>query len=225
VPTHLPAAPDADQEPEYRCSCCSRLLFADELERFACRICEQRARDHLTALPGLYDQLADLLAPGSKNGGDGRVSIGRSAPIPVSLHVLDMRGPGGIVAELVAIEEAWRASLRWTATPFRGNYEQTLLGTTKFLAANVTWACSDYAEVAFDLDVIRQLRSKAESAVTGNRRRRVMVTCLARYDDGTQCGADLRIDISATVTRCRECGAEWGREDWVRLHDGLQSAA
>jgi DNA-directed RNA polymerase subunit RPC12/RpoP len=225
VPVFPAPLHDPDQEPEYRCTNCSRLLFADELERFACRICEQRARDHLTALPGLYDQLADLLAPGSKSADSGRVSVGRAAPLPVSLHVLDMRGPGGIVAELVAIEEAWRASLRWTATPFRGSYEQTIRGTTLFLANNATWACSSYSEVAFDLDVIRQLRTKAESAVTGERRRRVAVTCLAEYDDGTQCGAELRIDVSASVTRCRECGAEWGREDWVRLHDGMQAAA
>lgn len=224
MPT-IPLPTHTDDQPEYRCTHCSRLLYADELNRFACRLCEGRARDNLAALPGLYDQLAGVLAPGSRGTDGGRVSIGRSAPIPVSLHVLDMRGPGGIVSQLLAIEEAWRASLRWTATPFRGSYEQAIRGVTLFLSNNAGWACSAYPEVSFDLDVIGQLKAKAETAVTGHRRRRVAATCLAEYDDGTQCGAELRIDISASATRCRECGAEWGREDWVRLHDGIQAAA
>lgn len=214
-----------DQDAEYRCSHCSRLLYADELSRFACRLCEDRARTQLTALPDLYDQLATALTPGSAHSDSGKVKASKSAPLPVSLHVLSMRGPGGVVSELIAIEDAWRAALRWTSTPFRGSYEQAIRGTVGFLANNVGWACDAYQEVSFDLDVIRKVHSQSQTVVTGERRRRIGVTCLAEYDDGRQCGAELRIDIGVPVTRCRECGAEWGREHWVRLHDGLQAAA
>lgn len=221
----MPTQYDADQEPAYRCAHCQRLLYADELARVACRLCEDRARTQLTALPGLYDQLGDALAPGSSASDGGRVEASKSAPLPVNVHVLDLRGPGGVVANLLAIEDSWRQALRWTATPFRGNYEQTIRGTVRFLSINVTWACSSYEEVSFDLDVIRKLHSQSQAATTGERRRRVAVTCLAEYDDSTVCGAELHIDTSAASTRCRTCGASWGREDWVRLHEGVQAAA
>lgn len=67
------------------CLICHRDLFADELGRFACRICVDLVDQHLRALAGptgLYARLSAQLAPGAGNGGPA-VSGSRTAPLPL----------------------------------------------------------------------------------------------------------------------------------------------
>lgn len=231
MPTHT----DAEQA-EYRCTHCQRLLFADELNRFACWPCENRATQKITELPTLYKQLGGVLAPGARRSDSGRVSASREAPIPVNLHVLDLVGPGGIATKLQAIEDSWRSArgrsigprndgVRWFATGRAKSPSFAVAEHALFIGYNLRWACESYEEVAADLTVIRELHAMAQTAITGHRRRRVMVSCLAQFDDGTTCGADLGIDITAAYTTCNECGARWGRDDWLRLHEFTQASA
>lgn len=213
-----------EQEPEYRCTHCTRLLYRDELSRIVCFVCEDRAAKHLTALPELYGQLASLLAPGATPSG-ARVSASKTAPLPVSLHVLDLRGPGGIVTKLQAIEDSWRTELRWTVATFRGSAEQTLAKVIPFLVNNLPWACDKYESVSEDLDIISQLHSQAKSSISGERKTLVPVSCRYLYDDGTECGTPMRIDISKTVAQCPTCRTRWGREEWVALYQATRSVA
>jgi hypothetical protein len=219
---------DADQQPEYRCASCQRLLFHSELSRYACFLCEDRAQKQITALPSLYRNLSGALAPGARGANNSPVTSSREAPLPVNLHVLDMLGPGGIVAELQAIEDSWRTArgrtagphsdgVRWFATSRIKSPGCAIDDHAVFIAYNLQWACESYEEVPFDLDVIWKLHAKAQTAITGERRRRITVVCLSEYDDGRQCGAELSIDVSAASTTCRGCGAKWGRDDWLRL--------
>lgn len=226
-----------EQEPAYRCTSCSQLLFADELNRFACWPCESRANQKITALPTLYKQLSYALAPRASRSNTGRISsTSHEAPLPVNLHVLDLLGPGGIASKLAAIEDSWRTArgrtvgprtdgIRWFATNRAKSPSFALVDHTTFIAYNLRWACEAYEEVAYDLGVIHEVYAKAETALTGHRRRRMTVSCVAEYDDGTTCGAELGIDVSAAYTICAECGARWGRDDWLRLHEATQVSA
>jgi DNA-directed RNA polymerase subunit RPC12/RpoP len=228
--------PLADQEAEYRCTNCHRLLYHDELQHYACRPCEARGRNQITELAGLYRSLSTALAPGNNANTSGRVRTSRAAPLPVSLHILDMVGPGGIVAELQAIEDNWRSArgrvqgprndgVNWFASWRTKSPGHAIADHTTYITYNMRWACESYEEVAYDLGVIRKLHARAETAVAGPSRRCIVVACLAEYDDGTKCGAELPIDISAAATTCRTCGARWMRDDWVRLHEATLAAS
>ncbi|MGW7001402.1 hypothetical protein ACWGCW_00895 [Streptomyces sp. NPDC054933] len=212
------AYPD-DQEPAYRCTHCPRLLHHDELSRYACRICEDRATEQVQALGSLYGQLERVLQPGKGAGHGGRVSVGRTAPLPVALQPLNLRGPGGIVTELQFIEDSWRRTLGWTVAPFRGNHEQTLADVVPFLVNNLPWACSAYEEVAFDLQVITHLHAQADGAVTGERDVRVPIGCcpVVHEETGIACGERLKVSPWALTIRCGGCGTQWQRDEWLRL--------
>ena len=213
------AYPD-DQAPAYRCTHCPRLLHADELHRQVCKVCEDRAGTQLRDLATLYGQLADVLQPGATPSGGGRVTTSKSAPLPVALQPLSLRGPGGIVTVLVGIEIRWLEANRFTTPGFRGNYEQELPKCVKVLVNQLPWASDEYALVADDLRLISTLHGQATSAVTGERDVRVPLgTCPTVIDDATGevCGTKLRTSPWATSIRCGLCNTQWARDDWLRL--------
>lgn len=100
------------------CVACGRDLWEIELDRRACRPCEERTAKRITELPGLYRQLdttAALMKGGRRQtaGSSGT----RTAPIPARVDVLAMIGPGGIAARLQSIEDSWRQALGWPTPP------------------------------------------------------------------------------------------------------------
>jgi hypothetical protein len=208
-----------EQAPAYRCAHCPRLLHADELSRLACRICEDRATEQVQAFPGLYQQLERALAPGATASAGGRVTASRSAPLPVALQPLSLRGPGGIVSMLLGIEQRWRIQLDWTLLPQRGGYEKSLAGTVTVIANNLPWACSDYPDVAADLKLISSLHQQADSAVNGTRDQRVPIGCCPAVSEetGVACGERMKVSPWASAIRCGGCGTQWGRDEWLRL--------
>jgi Zn finger protein HypA/HybF involved in hydrogenase expression len=217
-----------DQEPEYRCPACTRLLYRDELERQVCRVCEDRAGVQLRELPALYEKLGECLAPG-RAGDSGKVSgATRTAPIPVSLAALDLRGPGGMTSTLLSIEDSWRTALGWghpvrtdgtrVFSAGRSNPELDLPKVVRFLTNNLPWACDRYEEAAYDLAEIGKLHSRAQAVISGVRRRRVPLGCCPTLTPaGTACGAQLHVDPSALEIKCRDCGARWHRDSWLKL--------
>lgn len=221
MPAHPAQATDSDQQPpETRCAHCPRLLHYDELDRWACRVCEDRAQEHIAALPGLYRQLCDQLAPGA-TGADaaGHVSgATRSAPLPVSLAALDLIAAGGMVTRLQAVEDDWRRTLGWRVATFRGSQEQTLGEVTVFLRNNVGWACSRYEDVADDLRLIGDLWARADAVVNGVRERRVPIGCCpVKSEAGVLCGERLRVSPWALFIKCSGCGTRWDRDEWLKL--------
>ncbi|MFF4403612.1 hypothetical protein [Streptomyces sp. NPDC001404] len=208
---------DDEQEPVYRCTHCPRLLHADELHRYACRICETRATEQVQALHSLYRQLETVLRPG-KTTSTGRAPASRTAPLPVALQPLTLRGPGGIVSMLLGIEQRWRIQLDWGFLPQRGGYEASLAGTVMVIANNLPWACDEYPDVAADLKLIGSLHAQASAAVSGERDTRVPVgECPAFDEGGAPCGQQLKVSPWAMVIRCGSCGAQWRRDEWLRL--------
>ena len=215
---HTPQSED-DQQPAYRCTHCPRLLHASELHRQVCRPCEDRATTQIRELPTLYRQLEAALIPGRTGSSAGRAPVSRTAPLPVALQPLNLRGPGGIVSMLLGIEQRWRIDLDWSYLPQRGGYEPTLDGTAKVIANNLPWACDEYKRVAADLMLISSLHGQATSAVTGERDVRVPIGCcpIANDQTGAVCGQALKVSPWAPSIRCGGCGTIWQRNEWLRL--------
>lgn len=212
-----------------RCTHCQRLLFHHELDRWACNLCEDRAREHLNALPSLYEQLGDALTPTTGNSDGSKVSVSRLAPLPVALAPLDLRAAGGMVSKLQAIEDNWRTVLGRPASPrsdgvrlfasWRSNPGSDVPIHANFLVINLRWACERYEEVAYDLGVIRDLHNHAQTLITGQRESRVPIGhCPAVNENtGQACGEPLRVSPQALSICCRECGTQWDRGEWLRL--------
>lgn len=209
----------SEQEPAYRCTHCPRLLHAEELGRPVCRVCEDRATEQVQAFPALYRHLGAALHPGSTPGAGGRVSAGRTAPLPVVLQPLSLRGPGGIVSMLLGIEQRWRAALGWAPLPERGGYEPSLDGTVQVIGNNLPWACSEYPYVAPDLKLIASLHRQADGAVNGDRDQRVPIGRCPVVNEETEamCGERLKVSPFALLIRCSGCGTRWDRDEWLRL--------
>jgi hypothetical protein len=208
-----------EQEPAYRCTHCPRLLHADELARPVCRVCEDRATEQVRAFPDLYEKLGRVLRPGATPTGGGRASAGRTAPLPVALQPLSLRGPGGIVSMLLGIEQRWRIELDWNYLPQRGGYEKSLAGTVKVIVNNLPWACDEYKHVADDLKLISILHQQADDAVNGTRDVRVPIGCcpVVNEETGAACGERLKVSPWAPSIRCGGCGVQWRRDEWLRL--------
>lgn len=191
------------------CNICMYGLRDGELDRLACRICQDRGVTMLRAFPALYDQLGGLLEPGSGRG-DGRVSGTRGAPLPCSLHVLDLRARGGLVTVLADWEAAVRAELGWPAATFRGDLRQTLAGAVAFLVANAPWIYASFSAVADLHCELRALHGHATRMVTGEKaERRVTVQC--------GCGQPLRVTLTTPGRRCGTCGAQYGHSEVLQL--------
>ncbi|MFD7661026.1 hypothetical protein [Streptomyces sp. NPDC059788] len=190
------------------CSMCNRDLRDDEWGRAGCRICQERGTEMLRALPGLYDQLGDLLEPGSGRGG-GRVSGTKGAPLPCSLHVLDLRARGGLVTVLADWEAAVRDELGYEAAGFRGDLRQTLAGTVAFLAANTPWIYASFSGAADLHHEIRAHHGHAQRLVTGEQAEcKIHVAC--------PCGATLSITLTTPGRQCARCGTQ---HTWQDLRD------
>lgn len=208
-----------EQEPAYRCTHCPRLLHANELGRPACFVCEDRAVEQAQAFPRLYRQLEAALRPGSTSSAGGRVTASRTAPLPVALQPLSLRGPGGIVSMLLGVEQRWRAVLDWAPLPERGGYETSLAGAVGVIVNNLPWACSDYPYVGPDLKLIGSLHQQADAVVNGVRDQRVPIGCCPVVDEetGAACGERLKVSPWALAIRCAGCGTKWDRDAWLRL--------
>lgn len=198
---------DLDAAPA--CVICRRQLFADELGRAACYLCQDRGQTMLRTMPDLYIQLGDLLQPGAGRG-EGRVSGSKTAPLPCSLDVLNLRARGGAVTLLGDWENAVRGELGYTAAVFRGSFEQTLGEVTGFLINNAPWIYASFTALEDFHRELRQLHGHAQTLTTGERLpRRVTVQC--------DCGATLRVTLDTPGARCDGCGAQYGHTEILQL--------
>jgi predicted RNA-binding Zn-ribbon protein involved in translation (DUF1610 family) len=219
---------DLPDDTETRCTSCQRPLYDTELDRWACRVCEDNARTQLGEMTALYAQLGGRLVPSTGAPSTGHVTgATRTPPLPAALAPLSMRGPGGMTALLQAVEDSWRQTLGWTVAPFRGNTEQTLAGVVTFLDCNVGWACSRYDEVAEDLKTIRQIHTNATAIVNGTIDTRIPVGCCPAVNlaDGTACAQPLKVSPWALHIRCGGCGTTWQRDEWLRLGAAMRGLA
>lgn len=199
------------------CLICRCGLYTDEAGRFTCRLCQDRGISMLRAMPALYVQLGDLLQPGAGRG-EGRVSGSKSAPLPCSADILDLRTRGGLVTILASWEDAVRDELGYAAATFRGNYEQTLAGVVGFLIGNAPWIYSSFAAVDELHHELRRYHGQARRLVTGEKPAvRVPVAC--------PCGKVLRVTLDSPGERCTNCGEQYGHSELMDLPLAARSAA
>ena len=191
----------------------------DDTGGMLCPGCTKATRVRLEALPVLYRGLAPLLTP-SVSGGQGRSGKGGPAPIPVTLDVLDIRGPGGMASLLeswvdAVCHERGRPEQPHTGSP-DGRVDRAageLLGHLPWIA--VSWSeAADFAEEIRDLarsvsSIIRPAAPTEQGARIGR--------CPAQFDDGGVCGAVLRLAPGERVVTCSWCRTTYPPATWVGL--------
>lgn len=199
-----------------RCTCCSRDLRHDELDRVACRLCQDRADENLAGLPGLYARLGDVLAP-ERSGGP-VVSGSRNAPLPLRLEPLSLMARGGIVTILQSWQTDWHEHLGWRHPRWQGGPEQQLADTVRALRNNLEWAASSHPAFSEFTYEVGSLRRQCERQISGERpERRIAVQC--------PCGGVLRVTVSTPGARCAGCGEQYAREDVLELPLAERTAA
>lgn len=225
MPTTPNDLPD-EQEPAYRCSSCQRLLYLSELQRQVCFLCEDRAGKQLRALPNLYADLGThALHPATGIRGPRITGASKTPPLPVALHTLTLRGPGGIITLLQDIEDSWRRARGSRIHPQASVTDKALASIINYLNINLTWACESYEDAADDLDTITTVYWQARNALSGKQARFIPVRCRLLYDDGSECGAELLVDINRSAAKCGECGTRWGSHEWMGLFEATRQNA
>ncbi|MFJ3878031.1 hypothetical protein ACIPW5_11285 [Streptomyces sp. NPDC090077] len=178
--------------------------------------CQERLTDNLAALPALYRQLAEHLAP-SRRGDSGRTGS-RTAPLPVNERVLDLRARGGIEGVVTTWERAAREDLGWDEPPFRGDIQQTVDGAVAFLLAQVPWFCDSHDAVDELAHDVRRLRAECGAIIGGEKPpRRIPVAC--------PCGTVLRVTLDTPGIRCGGCETQYGHAEVFQLPMAERSAA
>lgn len=177
--------------------------------------CRDRIRENIDALPQLYRDLAEMLTPG-RRGSDGR-SATRSAPIPCSLEVLDLRGRGGIEGVLAS----WNADLcereGWQVRDY-GSVDTAVRAHAAQLSMNLALICDEHPAVREFADEIRQIAGQARRLVTGEKPpRRIPVTC--------PCGQTLRVTLDTPGAKCGSCGTQYGHTEVLGLPLAERNAA
>ena len=199
---------------------CGRQLRQDELERVACRLCQERADQALRQLPGgdgLYARLATVLVPG--RGGDGTVvSASRTAPLPVRLEPLSLIARGGVVTVLQTWQIDWHEHFGWRHPRWNGDLHQQLDQVVHALRTNLEGAASTHpAFWEFTVEVAGLVR-QCERQVTGERKERpIAVAC--------PCGSILRVTVSTPGARCYGCDTQYDRSAVLDLPLAQRTAA
>jgi hypothetical protein len=189
----------------------SHRLRAEELDRWACRPCEERTLKNLRELPGLFAQVntTAALMRGARQQG-AATSGSKLPPIPPRLEVLSLAATGGVATRLQAIEDAWRQTLGWTVTPWRGNPGQSMPQQIGFLTNNLGWACERYEDVGQDIKEIRHLHAECTGVLSPDPRPgRVKIGLCPVQSDTGRCGAQLTASTASHRVRCPQCRTEW----------------
>jgi hypothetical protein len=205
---------------EWPTCACGRQLRHDELDRQACRLCQERADTALRQLPGpdgLYAQLATRLTPG--RGGDGPVvTISRTAPLPIRLEPLSLLARGGIVTVLQTWLVDWHEQLGWRHPRWNGDLQQQLNQVVHALRTNLEWAAACHPAFGDFAHEITSLVRQCERQITGERPERVIAV-------GCPCGATLHVTVSTHGQRCRGCATQYARTEVLDLPLARRTAA
>jgi hypothetical protein len=206
---HNLAAPEPYTWPT--CTACHRNLWADEINRQACRPCETQTAERLDELNTLFWRINTTAALiRGANRISSNTSGTRTPPIPARLAPLGLATIGGVASRLQAIEDSWRAALGWTVAPNPGAPGRAVPFHIGFLRNNLLWACDAYESVSQDIDEIRHLVTECKNALDpGSQPGRVRIgPCPVRLDTGL-CGAQLTATTASHKVRCPSCLTEW----------------
>jgi len=149
-----------------------------------------------------------------------RVGGSKTPPIPVKLEVLHLRTTG-IKEPLLKHEQAIRSEQRHTRITFRGETENYIRESCRYLTIHERWIFENYKEIdALAKDV--SLINKGINAALGHRSDLVTIgTCPAINEEGETCGYRLQIN-PATLNAfsdiiCPSCRTTWSSTRWRLL--------
>ncbi|MGW2260090.1 hypothetical protein ACWCXE_20070 [Streptomyces sp. NPDC001780] len=169
-------------------------------------------------MPVLYRGLGALLTPAAA-GAPGRSGRGGPPPLPVSLDVLDVRGPGGMVAVLESWVDAVRAERGRPEPPHVGSAEGRVDRAAGELLGHMPWIAVSWPEAGEFAAEIRELARTAATMIrppVPERGTRIG-HCPAVYENGTLCGAVLRLAPGERVVTCTWCGCSYPPATWAGL--------
>lgn len=215
----MPAPADLSEYEWPTCGC-GRQLRTDELDRTACRLCQERVDLALRQLPGpdgLYARLATRLMPG--RGGDNVVvTASRTAPLPLRLEPLSLMARGGVVTVLQTWLVDWHECLGWRHPRWEGGLQQQLDQVVRALRVNLEWAATEHPAFGEFGQEVSGLVRQCERQISGERPERpVSVAC--------PCGTILRVTVSTPGARCRGCNTQYGRTEVLDLPLAERTAA
>jgi hypothetical protein len=191
----------------------------------ACQPCETRLVAILTRIPGWYDALENALIPGQRVADDVRVSTSKVyAPLPLDLHVLDLRSKGGIATMLIEWEADVRRRRLDGVPEALGSHERAAKASTAYLADALPWAMTQYDKMRDLSDALEWIENTCLSALGARQKLRHIGSCPEILDDHQACGRSLRVDPTEVSITC-VCGTSWPRTHWVRLATAMQAGA
>jgi hypothetical protein len=196
---------------------CRRELAADET---LCHRCRAATHGRLRRMSALYRLLEPELQPSAGAPTYGRVGL-VEAPLPVSLRVLTLRGPGGIVGVLEGWWTKMQASRAGSAPAIRGTIEERVGTAAARLGFHLDYIAT-WTEGGTLATEIRRLDEQALEIVcpadTRERGER-LGPCPAETSGGARCGAVLRYyrAYSPKTITCPWCTATYRPTDWADL--------
>lgn len=197
------------------CTCRTALAAGEHI----CPRCRSATAGRLRRLPVLYRLLQPELQPAAGAPSYGRVGL-VEAPMPVSAHVLTLRGPGGIVSILEDWWAAMQASRCGSAPVIAGTYDERVIRA----ATQLTFHLDYVAEWEEGPQLARELRRLDETAMgivcphDTRERGTLLGPCPAEQVDGTVCGATLRhYRSSMRRVTCPWCSSVYPPHSWARL--------
>ncbi|MDQ0992190.1 hypothetical protein [Streptomyces sp. V3I7] len=179
--------------------------------------------ERLDRMPKLYAGLAAFLQPGGRRPEYGRTRPAE-APLPVSEHVFNLRGPGGLVSVLEDWRSAMQADRGWGQPVIEGSTERRIVVAARALSLNLEWIASSWPMAGAFAEEIRDLEGAVASIVNPRdpaERPKRLGLCPTVVDDedgkDVRCGAVLLLRPRHTAVSCSWCGASWEPSRWLDL--------
>ncbi|MFE4311521.1 hypothetical protein ACFRR6_36310 [Streptomyces sp. NPDC056891] len=195
---------------------------------YLCAGCTRTLAEQLRRMPALYRALAAFLAPAAHGAQHGSHGPAAEAPLPVTEHVLDLRGPGGMVGILERQRAALHDARGWAAPVLGVEILNRVALASGALLHSLDWAAESWSEAGDFARAIRDLHGAAASVVhphlAEERGTRIgLCPKLVSEDEGDGvCGGVLLHYPGDQVVTCRWCRARFAPSEWGALREWIQ---
>ncbi|MFC8176551.1 hypothetical protein [Streptomyces sp. NPDC057325] len=201
---------------------------------YLCAECTRTLGEQLLRMPALYRALAAFLPPaarGTQHGGQGPAA---EAPLPVTEHVLDLRGPGGMVGVLERQRAELHAARGWAAPVLGVGILNRISLAVGALRHSLDWIAADWPAAGDFARAIRDLYGSAASVVhprlpeERGTRLGMCPQLVGEVNEGEEedeeveiCGAVLRHFPGDRTVTCRWCGTVYEPSAWTALREWI----
>lgn len=192
----------------------------------SCARCAERLRGVVREIVDRYAVIALPAAALPRVGSSDRRSPGFGSRSPASDHIIALRDVRTVATEAgdphspLAILWAWARAVRSGRQLAEPATPPTVATEANTLLFHWDWVMREpwVDEMSWDFrEVVSQLR-----AVTGAQKPRPIGRCpnvVTEDEQAWTCDTLLFVPPAGDTVRCRGCGREWPREEWLRLGD------